>query len=68
MYFPVLINEADTGYPLILELRAGNSHSGKGVAGIQVMVILATETSLASSPNYLASRCRIFPTGADQTL
>ncbi len=34
MYFPVLINEADSGYPLILELRAGNSHSGKGVAGI----------------------------------
>ena len=34
MYFPVLINEADSGYPLILQLRAGNSHSGKGVAGI----------------------------------
>ena len=34
MYFPVLINEADSGYPLILELRAGNSHSGKGVAAI----------------------------------
>lgn len=34
MYFPVLINEADSGYPLILEWRAGNSHSGKGIAGI----------------------------------
>jgi Transposase DDE domain group 1 len=34
MYFPVLINEAKTGYPLVLQLRAGNSHSGKGVAGI----------------------------------
>lgn len=34
MYFPVLINEASTGYPLVLQLRAGNSHSGKGVAGI----------------------------------
>jgi hypothetical protein len=34
MYFPVLINEADSGYPLVLQLRAGNSHSGKGVAGI----------------------------------
>jgi hypothetical protein len=34
MYFPVLINEAGTGYPLVLQLRAGNSHSGKGVAGI----------------------------------
>jgi hypothetical protein len=28
MYFPVLINEASTGYPLIMQLRAGNSHSG----------------------------------------
>ena len=34
MYFPVLINEAVSGYPLILHLRAGNTHSGKGVAGI----------------------------------
>jgi hypothetical protein len=34
MYFPVLINESSTGYPLVLQLRAGNSHSGKGVAGI----------------------------------
>lgn len=34
MYFPVLINEATTGYPLVLQLRAGNMHSGKGVAGI----------------------------------
>jgi len=34
MYFPVLINDAKTGYPLVLQLRAGNSHPGKGVAGI----------------------------------
>lgn len=34
MYFPVLINEAKSGYPLVLQLRAGNSHAGKGVAGI----------------------------------
>ncbi len=34
MYFPVLINEAKSGYPLVLQLRAGNTHSGKGVAGI----------------------------------
>ena len=34
IYFPVLINEASSGYPLVLQLRAGNSHSGKGVAGI----------------------------------
>jgi hypothetical protein len=34
MYFPVLINEASSRYPLVLQLRAGNSHPGKGVAGI----------------------------------
>ena len=34
MYFPILINEARSGYPLVLQLRAGNSHPGKGVAGI----------------------------------
>jgi hypothetical protein len=34
MYFPVLINEASSGFPLVLQLRAGNSHPGKGVAGI----------------------------------
>jgi hypothetical protein len=34
MYFPVLINEAKSGYPLVLQLRAGNRHPGKGVAGI----------------------------------
>jgi hypothetical protein len=34
MYFPVLINEASSGYPLVLQLLAGNSHPGKGVAGI----------------------------------
>jgi len=34
MYFPVLINEATSGYPLVLQLRAGNSHPGKGVAGM----------------------------------
>lgn len=33
-YFPVLINEASSGYPLVLQLRAGNPHPGKGVAGI----------------------------------
>jgi hypothetical protein len=34
MYFPVLINEAKSGYPLVLQLRAGNSHAGKGVDSI----------------------------------
>ncbi len=34
MYFPVLINEASSGYPLVLQLRQGNSHPGKGVVGI----------------------------------
>jgi hypothetical protein len=34
IYFPILINEANSGYPLILQLRAGNSHAGKGVLGL----------------------------------
>jgi hypothetical protein len=34
MYYPVLINEAHSGYPLVLQLPAGNSHPGKGVAGL----------------------------------
>lgn len=34
IYFPVLINEASSGYPLVLQLRRGNSHPGKGVAPI----------------------------------
>jgi hypothetical protein len=34
MYYPVLINESQSGYPLVLQLRAGNSHAGKGVTGI----------------------------------
>ena len=34
MYFPVLINEARSGFPLVSKLRAGNSHPGKEVSGI----------------------------------
>lgn len=34
MYYPVLINEASSGYPLVLHLRPGNSHPGKGVASL----------------------------------
>lgn len=34
MYFPVLVNEATSGYPLLLQLRPGNSHPGKGVASL----------------------------------
>ncbi len=34
IYFPVLINEAKSGYPLLLHLRPGNSHAGKGVLGL----------------------------------
>lgn len=29
-----MINEAHSGYPLVLQLRAVNSHPGKGVDGI----------------------------------
>ena len=34
MYFPILINEAHSGFPLVMQLRPGNSHAGKGVKGI----------------------------------
>lgn len=34
MYFPVLLNEAESGYPLVLQLRSGNSHAGKGVEAL----------------------------------
>ncbi|NET37836.1 MAG: IS1380 family transposase [Cyanothece sp. SIO1E1] len=34
MYFPVLINEAQSGFPVVLQLRRGKIHSGKEVAGI----------------------------------
>ncbi len=52
MYFPVLINEASRGYPLMLQLRAGNSHPGKGVAGILRWLLGATEAGMAGSSNY----------------
>ena len=34
IYHPVMVNEASTGFPLLLQLRAGNSHSGKGVKSL----------------------------------
>jgi Transposase DDE domain group 1 len=34
MYHPVMVNDANTGYPLLLHLRPGNSHSGKGVKSL----------------------------------
>lgn len=34
VYYPFLLNEAISGYPLLLELRPGNSHPGKGVVGL----------------------------------
>jgi hypothetical protein len=34
MYFPVLLNEASRRFPLVLQLRQGNTHAGKGVAGL----------------------------------
>jgi hypothetical protein len=34
IYHPVLINDAKTGFPLLLQLRAGNSHSGKGIKSL----------------------------------
>jgi hypothetical protein len=52
MYFPVLINEAKSGYPLVLQLRQGNSHPGKGVAGILRWLLGAIAASISQSPNY----------------
>lgn len=34
MYHPVFITHAPSGFPLLLQLRAGNSHAGKGVKAI----------------------------------
>jgi hypothetical protein len=34
MYHPVMINHAATGFPVALQLRAGNSHAGKGLQGL----------------------------------
>lgn len=34
MYHPVMINDAKTGYPVLLELRAGNCHAGKGIKSL----------------------------------
>lgn len=34
MYHPVMINHAGSGFPIALQLRAGNSHAGKGVKGL----------------------------------
>jgi len=34
IYYPILINEAQSGYPLIVQLRPGNSHAGKGILSL----------------------------------
>lgn len=34
MYHPIMINHAGSGFPVALQLRAGNSHAGKGVKGL----------------------------------
>lgn len=34
MYYPIMINHAGSGFPVVIQLRAGNSHAGKGVVGI----------------------------------
>ena len=39
MYYPVQISEAKTGRPLVLHLRPGNSHAGKGIKGILAWLI-----------------------------
>jgi len=39
MYYPVQINEAQSGCPLVVHLRPGNSHAGKGIRGILAWLI-----------------------------
>jgi len=34
MYYPVQISEAETGRPVLVHLRPGNSHAGKGIQGL----------------------------------
>jgi hypothetical protein len=33
IYYPVFITDAPSGFPVLLQLRPGNKHSGKGVKG-----------------------------------
>jgi len=39
MYYPVPISEARSGRPVVVQLRPGNSHAGKGVRGILAWLI-----------------------------
>lgn len=39
MYYPVQISEAESGIPLVVHLRPGNSHAGKGIRGILAWLI-----------------------------
>jgi len=39
MYYPVQISEARSGRPVVVQLRPGNSHAGKGVRGILAWLI-----------------------------
>lgn len=39
MYYPVQISEARSGRPIVVQLRPGNSHAGKGICGILMWVV-----------------------------
>jgi len=39
MYYPVQISEARSGRPVVVQLRPGNSHAGKGIRGILAWLI-----------------------------
>lgn len=39
MYYPVQISEAQSGRPLVVHLRPGNSHAGKGIHAILAWLI-----------------------------
>lgn len=73
MYFPVLLNEAHSGFPLVLQLRPGNSHPGKGVGALlrwvfwrlrqawpQVRLVLRADAGFALPELLrLCERCRV---------
>ncbi len=62
MYFPVLINEAVSGYPLILHLRPGNSHSGKeNPASPRKMILTLGQAFLSRQNNHLSIPAIPFP-------
>ena len=68
MYFPVLINEAKSGFPLVLQLRGGKTHPGKGVAGILRWLFWRLKKARERSFPYHPRGCGVFSTGNSLSL